>query len=686
MRTKSLLHGLLAVILSFASLSALIAPNALAVTEHIWDGGGNDDNFTTAANWETDAAPSSGDSIKFPELGSDFDVIIDTDFTIGGLSFDCNPTPAKGYTISGTHTLTVSGSITNDCDGTTISAPLDTSYNIGISNSFNTSALTIANFSTSATYHEFDGHVHVTALTVASGGTRTLTNDYASALPITTLTINGATTLEGPFNVTNLEANANVTFGSGTYGTIAALTTAGGTRTITNNDDANLQVAALTANNNVTFAGTGDISVTALTAASGATRTLTNNVVGHSISVGTLTANGAISLAGTSSYDIATMAGSGNATIANDTTLTNVRPTYTGQIIVANGGHLRAAHDAFDERGTGSTGSTAVADGGTLTLSCDNDRNVSIAEPIGLAGDGIEGSTVGALVINGGDFSYLNSHCHMTVASLTMIADATMVLNSYSETTVTTFTNTGNHTLSLAQGKTGTLILPGLPAQKPAPLVDTYAGDSPAVDLTVTDNNVAVVTGTRGDITVNYGGTLKGTGTVADVTVNDGAIAPGLSPGTLNTGDIIYTGGTLQEEIGGTASGSFDQLNVTGTVNLGQGVTSLVITHYNNFAPKLNDSFVIIANDGQDAVTGTFAGLAQGGTVVVAGYTYTISYTGGTGNDVVLTVTGLPPAAPDTGFSLTKATPVISILAGLLAATGLGLLAKRQSIKIKSNR
>ena len=42
---------------------------------------------------------------------------------------------------------------------------------------------------------------------------------------------------------------------------------------------------------------------------------------------------------------------------------------------------------------------------------------------------------------------------------------------------------------------------------------------------------------------------------------------------------------------------------------------------------------------GADAVVGTFAGLAEGATVSVAGNTYQISYVGGTGNDVVLTAT-----------------------------------------------
>src|SRR5262249_34827358 len=52
---------------------------------------------------------------------------------------------------------------------------------------------------------------------------------------------------------------------------------------------------------------------------------------------------------------------------------------------------------------------------------------------------------------------------------------------------------------------------------------------------------------------------------------------------------------------------------------------------------------------GTDAVVGTFAGLAQGATVLIGGRPFTISYTGGDGNDVVLTVPGAAPRTWDGG-------------------------------------
>ncbi len=86
---------------------------------------------------------------------------------------------------------------------------------------------------------------------------------------------------------------------------------------------------------------------------------------------------------------------------------------------------------------------------------------------------------------------------------------------------------------------------------------------------------------------------------------------------------------------GTTAGSGYDQLSVTGTVNLAGATLNVNLT----FTPAVGSAFTLIQNDGKDAVVGTFAGLAQGATLVLDGMTFQISYVGGTGNDVVLTRT-----------------------------------------------
>ena len=73
-----------------------------------------------------------------------------------------------------------------------------------------------------------------------------------------------------------------------------------------------------------------------------------------------------------------------------------------------------------------------------------------------------------------------------------------------------------------------------------------------------------------GPIVLN-GGTLSGMGAVNTVVASPlgGTIAPGNGPGSLNTGPIALNATTnLDVELNGPLPGQFDQLNVTGPVNL----------------------------------------------------------------------------------------------------------------------
>jgi fibronectin-binding autotransporter adhesin len=151
-------------------------------------------------------------------------------------------------------------------------------------------------------------------------------------------------------------------------------------------------------------------------------------------------------------------------------------------------------------------------------------------------------------------------------------------------------------------------------------------------------------------VTVN-GGVFGGTGTVSNsVSVgNDGTLAPGNSPGMLSTGELSLTGAnaTIAMEIGGIGAGLYDQINVTGGVNLdGNGQIAITMLSY---VPQPTDIFFLILNDGVDAISGTLLGIAQGGTFTSGGYTWMVSYTGdsagGTftgGNDLALQVVPEP--------------------------------------------
>ena len=110
--------------------------------------------------------------------------------------------------------------------------------------------------------------------------------------------------------------------------------------------------------------------------------------------------------------------------------------------------------------------------------------------------------------------------------------------------------------------------------------------------------------------------------------------------GILSTADLTLHGGTVVYDLASTTPGTgHDQLSVAGTVTLTNPQLSLSLP---GAIPLAGHSYVLIANDGVDPVSGTFSGLPEGGTVVLNGITFQISYVGGTGNDVVLTVTSSP--------------------------------------------
>lgn len=120
---------------------------------------------------------------------------------------------------------------------------------------------------------------------------------------------------------------------------------------------------------------------------------------------------------------------------------------------------------------------------------------------------------------------------------------------------------------------------------------------------------------------------------------------PDIATGTFAVGslDMTESSNLLNIEIGGTATGGYDQIKVLGSVSLG---CSLNISLINGFVPAVNDTFTIILNSAVSIpVTGNFSGLADDATFIVEGVELRIDYDGGDGNDVVLTVVPEPSSA-----------------------------------------
>ena len=339
---------------------------------------------------------------------------------------------------------------------------------------------------------------------------------------------------------------------------------------------------------------TGNVLVT------GTGNTIANpiDLTGTALAVGgpgDLTLNGAIS--GTVSLF---KQGAGTLTLTS-TTNSITRTTFAGGVIaLGNNGAIGSGVDAFFQ-------------GGEI-------RNVSGA-PFTLAV---------RLALNGpmrvGGAQDINFTSAVTLASATREIEVT---------------NTGVTTISGVVSPSQTLLNYGLTKTGPGLLVlaniaNTYDGETAvkAGELRVT-GSIAAST-----LTTISGGTLSGTGTVGKLTLQSGVLAPGSGAGTLNCGDLLFSGGAFAVEI---ASGlSADRMNVTGTAGLGAN-TELDIAPLGGFDPQPGDQWVIVDNDGTDPfATGGFRFTNDGAPIenltpfAIGSETYLIDYNSGTGNDVVL--------------------------------------------------
>ncbi|HEV7485834.1 MAG TPA: Ig-like domain repeat protein [Thermoanaerobaculia bacterium] len=266
------------------------------------------------------------------------------------------------------------------------------------------------------------------------------------------------------------------------------------------------------------------------------------------------------------------------------------------------------------------------------------------------------GTTVGAMTFNdnytlsgnaltlNGDLSFLRDANGVAIVEITFNTDfklATAVTfgsakNNYNgaidvngQTLTVDESHTANETASLngPLNGSGTVTITGQGA---------YIRGTGTFNGTI--NGPMTVSGSLPNATVN--GRVSGAGTVGNATVT-APFSPGNeSPwktfgfdnqaGVLHTKSLVLNAGARFDLLPG---GGSDQVQAAGTVTIGGSLTIDILSG----APATGQTFVIIDNDGADAVTGTFTGLPEGATLAAGTASFAISYHGGDGNDVVLT-------------------------------------------------
>jgi autotransporter-associated beta strand protein len=189
---------------------------------------------------------------------------------------------------------------------------------------------------------------------------------------------------------------------------------------------------------------------------------------------------------------------------------------------------------------------------------------------------------------------------------------------------------------------------------------NVYTGGTTISNGTLDVNNTSGSGVGAGNVAVN-GGALTGTGLIgtpgdaSHVTFTGGTMYPGgytarsvinppfvereTSPGTLTIfGDLAFDSASFLEMdiTGGTVDTEYDQIIASGAITLGDATLNLSL---GSFSPTGSEVFTLISNTGAGAVSGQFAGLPQAAAVALGSQTFFIDYSGGDGNDVVLSTT-----------------------------------------------
>jgi autotransporter-associated beta strand protein len=206
-----------------------------------------------------------------------------------------------------------------------------------------------------------------------------------------------------------------------------------------------------------------------------------------------------------------------------------------------------------------------------------------------------------------------------------------------------------------------TIAFPNIKTERPT-LLKLGPGRTTLADITTFSDstpNVAIEDGVLvvnqndaelGDVSVRTRAVLEGNGKIGGTTTVAGKLAPGDSVGTLFLAGLTFQeGATLALEI--DSRNVFDQVNVIGSVSLTADV-NLALTIAPDFDAGTFATFPIILNDATD-MAGRTAGasftfgsvrLSEGASFQVGANSFKLSYVGGDGNDIVLSVVPEPSA------------------------------------------
>jgi hypothetical protein len=382
---------------------------------------------------------------------------------------------------------------------------------------------------------------------------------------------------------------------------------------------------------------------------------------------GNLTVNHSFTVTGVSEWDAGTIIVVAGATLTNSGTIILNNASGTSDVLAGGGTLSNEATAVIQQTSTGGlvlssagSGTTTVINAGLYSISADS--GITAATGGGAvvnngtlqkaAGNGTSTvnpgavSNVGTVFAHSGTFDLEGvgqvNGALLTGGSWGAETPATLVLNGgaaiTSSSAAITLAGAGAHFANLAGNLTsnsGNFLLSN-------GAIDSVPGSfENSGTLTVTPGSTL----TANQVLNSSNGTIVGGGTVNTVAgqafpgvTNYGELIPASPTGTLTVAGAYSQppGSQFDVQINGTAPGTqYTQLKLNGPISL---AGRLHIS--TGFQASAGNQFVIVQNNGSAPINGTFDGLPEGGLVVVGNQVFKISYHGGAGNDVVLTVPG----------------------------------------------
>ncbi len=248
--------------------------------------------------------------------------------------------------------------------------------------------------------------------------------------------------------------------------------------------------------------------------------------------------------------------------------------------------------------------------------------------------------TTGTFELSGGSVSVTNNlemtHTAGGIATLNVLGGTLTIGSNLTSLGGTETLNLNGGTLDMTNGAIGDATNTIGTLTFASGTLRNVASINGTAGLTKTGTGTLALEGTNTYIgpTTLSAGKLNLTGTfTSSISNSAGILAPqGLAS---TTGSVtIGSGGTYQVRLNGSTAGTgYDQLSTNGTVTLGSALTVIAGP---NLAP--GSTFTILNKTSAGAVSGIFPGLAENSTFTSGGYTFRMNYTGGDGNDIVLTL------------------------------------------------